>query len=90
MCTYIVERAKISGCGKGAEGWFSVTSANVAVDHPAHAPYDHALLIDFMNERAGPAARVAVELSPESGRALITAIEKALAAGAREGAFASP
>jgi Family of unknown function (DUF6295) len=87
MCTYIVEKAAVSGCGKGADGWFSVTSASVAVDHPAHAQYDHALLIDFMNEAMGPAARVAVELSPESGRALIEAIEKALEAGAREGAF---
>jgi hypothetical protein len=87
MCTYIVERAAVSGCGKGADGWFSVTSASVAVDHPTHAQYDHALLIDFMNEAMGPAARVAVELSPESGRALIEAIEKALEAGAREGAF---
>ena len=87
MCTYIVEKAAVSGCGKGADGWFNVTSASVAVDHPTHAPYDHALLIDFMNEAIGPTARVAVELSPESGRALIEAIEKALEAGARERAF---
>jgi uncharacterized protein DUF6295 len=84
MCTYIVEKAVVSGSGKGADGWFSVTSASVAVDHSTHAQYDHALLIDFMNEAAGPAARVAVELSPESGRALIEAIEKALEAGVRE------
>ncbi len=87
MCTYISERAAVAGSGKGAEGWFEVTSANVAVDHPSHAQYEHALLIDFQNESLGPAKRVALELSPESGRALIVAIEAALAAAARDGAL---
>ncbi|HEX2324948.1 MAG TPA: DUF6295 family protein, partial [Chloroflexota bacterium] len=45
------------------------------------APLDHALIIDFLNEAAGPGARVAVELSAESARALVRAIEAALVAG---------
>jgi hypothetical protein len=39
---------------------------------------EHALTIDFVNEAAGPGARVAVELSPESARELVKAITAAL------------
>ena len=81
MCTYITEIGKIGGSGKGATGWFNLTQANVYFDHPYHAPYDHALNIDFVNPAMGPAARVAVELSPQSARELIKLIEAALAAG---------
>jgi hypothetical protein len=45
------------------------------------APLDHAVLIDFVNEAAGPAARVAVELSAASARDLVRAIQAALEAG---------
>lgn len=81
MCTWITERAKIMGSGKGAQGWFSVTSATVYFDHPYHAPFDHALSINFVNEQMGPSARVAVELSAESARELVRAIQAALDAG---------
>ena len=81
MCSYIVQKADIYGSGKGATGWFSVTQANVCMDHPFHANLDDALLIDFVNPGMGVAARVAVELSAESARALVTAIEAALAEG---------
>ena len=39
MCSYITERADIAGSGKGAQGWFPLTNANVYFDHPFHAPY---------------------------------------------------
>jgi hypothetical protein len=81
MCTMIVEKAGISGSGKGAQGWFKLDQANVGFDHPTHAPYDHALNIDFVNEAQGPSARVAVELSAESARELVRAIETALERG---------
>ncbi|MCI0440627.1 MAG: DUF6295 family protein [Chloroflexi bacterium] len=81
MCTYIVEKAKISGSGKGANGWFSVTQANVCYDHPHHAPYEHTLNIDFVNEAEGIGARVAVELTAESARALVEKILAALETG---------
>ena len=81
MCTMIVEKAEISGAGKGAQGWFPVSRVNVSFDHPAHAPLDHALNIDFVNEAQGPGARVAVELSPESGLELVRAIQAALERG---------
>ena len=84
MCTYVVEKADIAGSGKGVQGWFPLNRANVAFDHPAHAPLEHALLIDFVNEAQGPSARVAVELSADSARELVKAIEAALAAGEAE------
>jgi len=81
MCTWIVEKADVVGSGKGAQGWFTIDRANVAFDHPVHAPLDHALLIDFVNESMGPSARVAVELSAESAQGLVRAIIAALESG---------
>jgi len=80
MCTYTTEKVEITGSGKGAEGWFALSDATVYFDHPVHAMAEHTLNIDFRNPGKGPAARVAVELSAESARALIGAIEAALAA----------
>ena len=82
MCTYVVEKAPILGSGKGLQGWFRLTRANVSYDHPVHAPLDHAVLIDFVNELEGPGARVAVELSADSARELVGAILTALETGA--------
>lgn len=78
MCTYVTERIDMSGSGKGANGWFPVTRASVYVDHPVHAQQAHTLNIDFLNPGLGPSARVAVELTEESGRELIAAITAAL------------
>jgi hypothetical protein len=79
MCTMIVEKVKIEGCGKGTGGWFDVNQANVSYDHPFNAPLEHALNIDFVNEALGPGARVAVELSATAARALVATIEAVLA-----------
>lgn len=81
MCTWITEKADLAGSGKGAQGWFSLTGANVYFDHPYHAPLEHALNIDFVNDALGPGARVAVELTPESARSLVQAILAALESG---------
>ena len=78
MCTYITETTPVCGSGKGPRGWFTLTHAMASVDHPYHAPLGHTLNLDFYSETEGPAARVAVELSPESARALVTRIEAAL------------
>lgn len=80
MCTYLTEKVSISGSGKGPSGWFRVTDASVYFDHPVHAQAEHTLNIDFLNPQHGPAARVAVELTAQSARALAAAIESALAA----------
>jgi len=74
MCTMIVKQVEIEGSGKGTSGWFGLRQANVSYDHPFNAPLEHALNIDFVNEAQGPGARVAVELSVESARALIETI----------------
>ena len=81
MCTMIVEKAEISGSGKGPQGWFALRQVNVSYDHPFHAPPEHALNIDFVNETEGPSARVAVELTPKSARQLVQVILTALARG---------
>lgn len=78
MCTMIAEQIKIEGSGKGREGWFKLNEANVSYDHPFHAPVEHALNIDFVNEAQGPSARVAVELSTEAARALVATIQAVL------------
>jgi hypothetical protein len=70
----IVEKVNIDGSGKGANGWFKVEQANVSFDHPFHAPLEHALNIDFVNESQGPSARVAVELSEQAARELVKTI----------------
>jgi hypothetical protein len=78
MCTYLTEKLAVTGSGKGAAGWFGLTDATVYFDHPVHAPAEHTLNIDFLNPAQGPSARVAVELTAESARALAKAIESAL------------
>ena len=79
MCTYLTETITVAGSGKGAAGWFRVTDATVYFDHPVHALAEHTLNIDFANPSRGPGARVAVELTAESARALVRAIEATLA-----------
>ena len=81
MCSYIVEKAKVTGSAKGANGWMRVDTANVYYDHPYHSPLDHALAIDFICEADGGRERVAVEISRESALELIEAIKAALASG---------
>ena len=80
MCSYLTVPVNISGSAKGPDGWFSVTSASVYYDHPFHAPFGHSLNIDFADPTGGPGARVAVELSADSARALVRGIQEALAA----------
>jgi hypothetical protein len=78
MCTMIAKQVEVEGTGKGATGWFNLRQATVSYDHPFQAPYEYALNIDFVNEALGPGARVAVELTEESARALVNAILAAL------------
>lgn len=81
MCTYITEPVDLEGSAKGARGWQRIARAHVSFDHPQHAPLDHALEIDLVD---GSGARVAVELSAASARALIGAMERALERGRAE------
>jgi len=79
VCTYSTEHVPATGSGKGADGWFRLSEVSVYLDHPVHALGDHTLNIDFINPSRGPSARVAVELSAQTARALAHAIESALA-----------
>src|SRR5215212_5526984 len=81
MCSYIVEKASVVGSAKGPNGWMRIDTANVYYDHPFHAPLDHALGIDFINEAEGGRERVALELSASSARELVEKILAALASG---------
>lgn len=81
MCNWIVEKAEMKGSGKGPAGWFDVNQANVYFDHPYHAPMDHSLIIDFVETPNQVGNRVAVELSEESARRLVTSILAALESG---------
>jgi hypothetical protein len=80
MCTSIVEIVGAEGAGKGEHGWFDLTHSVVSYDHPHHAVLEEAITIDFVNQTLGPSARVAVELTLESARALSGALARAIAA----------
>jgi hypothetical protein len=82
MCSYIVEKTALYGSAKGPKSeWMRIDTANVYYDHPYYTPLDHALAIDFVSEADGARERVAVELSAESARALVTKILAALESG---------
>ena len=76
MCTYVTEQSATAGSGKGAGGWFPLTSTTVYFDHPVHAQADHTLNLDFVNPDRGASARVAVELTADSAVGLVEAIAR--------------
>ena len=84
MCTGIYETAPVTGSGKGEKGWFKLGQVVVSYDHPVDANLEHAVNLDFVNQEIGPGARIAVELSPESAKALVEAINTALSRGEAE------
>ena len=83
MCTWITEKTKVTGSGKSAKGWITLTEARVYYDHPFYTQADHTLNIDFVDENQGIDARVAVELDEASARALVEKILAALESGAQ-------
>jgi len=84
MCTYLTERLEVDGSGRFADGWAALRNATVYFDHPVHAMAEHTLNIDLADPSRGPSARVAVELTAESARRLMAAIEEALASAPPE------
>ena len=81
MCSYIVEKARVSGSAKGASGWMRIDTANVYFDHPYHAPLDHALAHRLrVRGRRRARTRRGGALSA-SARELVTKIMVALATG---------
>jgi hypothetical protein len=80
VCTYQTQSVELRGSGKGQAGWFSLSSASVYFDHPAHYSAEHALNIDFLNLDGPTPSRVAVELDPVSAGHLARAILEAIKA----------
>ena len=80
MCTYTTVREVVEGSAKGPGGvWMHISDATVYFDHPVHALAEHTLNIDLADPSKGPAARVGIELTAESARRLVDAIQAALA-----------
>jgi hypothetical protein len=78
VCTYETVCVCVQGSGKGPQNWLRFTQATVYFDHPVHAMADHTLNIDLSDPAQGPSARVALELTAQSARALVAAIQEAL------------
>lgn len=78
MCTTIAERTPLPGSAKGPDGWFKIGQLYVSYDHPVHASVEHAILLDLVDESAGPGARVAVELDRSAAREMIERLQHAL------------
>jgi hypothetical protein len=78
MCTYQTDKVALRGSAKARQGWIEVTDATVYFDHPIHFPAGHALMIDVTDPSRGPDARVALELDPNSARALAESILRTL------------
>ncbi len=79
MCTYVTEQVRATGSGKGAHGWFPLSTVTAYFDHPVHAQADHTMNIDFANPGRGPSSRVAVELTADTAVDLIRALAQVLA-----------
>jgi hypothetical protein len=79
VCTYATAHLALDGSAKGpGSDWFRLGDTTVYFDHPVHAMAAHTLNLDFAAPELGPSARVAVELTEASARALIRALEDAL------------
>ena len=85
MCTSINESLPVRGAARGDAGWFRLAQATVGFDHSTHTGAEHALLLDFSNYDLGTAARIAVELDLESGKALLDALHATIAAAEATG-----
>jgi uncharacterized protein DUF6295 len=78
MCTGLVQKAKVTGAGKAPDGWFKLEDVSVTYDCSYHTSMAQGVNIDFFNEKEGPSARVAVELSAQSAMELVHAIMESL------------
>ena len=79
MCTSIVEIVAALGAGRGKDGWFPVTRAVVTYDHPHFAVLDRDTInLDFVNPDRKASDRAAVELSLDSAKALVAALQRVI------------
>ena len=80
MCTSIVEVIPADGMAKRGDEWFSLTQAVVAYDHARHAPHADVITLDFFNAALEPGARAGIELTLESAKELLAALDRAITA----------
>jgi hypothetical protein len=80
VCTYVTEKVPLRGSAKSGGEWLNVTEAAVYFDHPVHTLATHTLNIDLRRPAAGPSARVGIELTAETARALAESILSVLGA----------
>jgi len=84
MCTSIIEIARAEGMAKRGGDWFPLTQAVVAYDHARHAPLGDVITLDFVNVTLDAGARAGVELTLESAKALLAALDRVIAAAEYE------
>ena len=84
MCTSIIEVVGADGMAKRGDQWFALTQAVVAYDHARHAPLADVITLDFINAGLEPGARAGVELTLETAKELLAALDRAIAAAERE------
>jgi hypothetical protein len=80
MCTSIVEIIPAEGMAKRGAEWFTLTQAVVAYDHARHAPLADVITLDFINAGLDAGARAGIELTLDSAKELLAALERAIAA----------
>lgn len=74
MCITSIQFRNIEGSAKGVIGWFDANRVSVCNDHPHHLEREWCIIIDVVNQEMGPSARVAIELTLDSAKALSEAI----------------
>jgi len=80
MCTSIVEVIQAEGMAKREDAWFPLTQAVIAYDHARHAPLADVITLDFINVGLEPGSRAGVELTLESAKELLAALDRAIIA----------
>ncbi len=80
MCTSIVEIIPAEGMAKRGAEWFALTQAVVAYDHARHAPLADVITLDFINSDLDAGARAGIELTLDSAKELLAALERAITA----------
>lgn len=80
MCTSIVEIIPAEGMAKRGAEWFTLTQAVVAYDHARHAPLADVITLDFINTGLDAGARAGIELTLDSAKELLAALERAITA----------
>jgi Family of unknown function (DUF6295) len=80
MCTSIVEIFRAEGMAKRGDEWFGLTGAAVTYDHARHAPFGDVITLDFINSDLDPGARAGIELTLNSARQLLAALDRAITA----------